>query len=169
MTRERECDRLVVGRAAQRAGRGHPLVAVTGSPYGYTNGDPLNGTDPLGLWGWHNITKFVRDHGTQVAVGAVAVVGTACVFSSTATDVVVDRAADLAASAPALTLAAPTRAVDSRAAPGRLAPGAALEVPMPGARAVACPVRTGATMGLRSKSISPAGISPSPKMSCNPF
>jgi hypothetical protein len=35
--------------------------------------------------------------------------------------------------------------------------------PMPGALAAACPVRTAATTGLRSKSISPAGISPSPR------
>src|SRR5881628_1451325 len=33
-----------------------PLVAMTQSAYGYVNGNPLNDTDPLGLWGLSNIT-----------------------------------------------------------------------------------------------------------------
>ena len=27
-----------------------PLVAITGEPYAYVGGDPVNGSDPLGLW-----------------------------------------------------------------------------------------------------------------------
>ena len=29
-----------------------PMVGVTGDPYGYVSGDPVNGVDPLGLFCW---------------------------------------------------------------------------------------------------------------------
>jgi hypothetical protein len=33
-----------------------PDVAQTGQPYAYTGDDPVNGADPLGLWGWNPIS-----------------------------------------------------------------------------------------------------------------
>jgi hypothetical protein len=49
-----------------------PLVGITGQPYGYTAGDPLNIGDPTGLWGWGDVTGFVHQNaGTIVTVGAV--------------------------------------------------------------------------------------------------
>jgi RHS repeat-associated protein len=30
-----------------------PLANLTQSPYGYVGDNPLNGTDPSGLWGWN--------------------------------------------------------------------------------------------------------------------
>lgn len=32
-----------------------PLTSVTREPYGYTSDNPLNGTDPLGLWPWDDL------------------------------------------------------------------------------------------------------------------
>jgi RHS repeat-associated protein len=51
-----------------------PLEAVTREPYGYVGGNPLNGTDPLGLFGFSSITNFVAKHakviGQALDVGA---------------------------------------------------------------------------------------------------
>jgi len=67
-----------------------PLDDETGTPYAYTGGDPVNGTDPLGLSFWGAITgavthavHFVAHHYgdiAQVAAGVtcVATAGTAC-------------------------------------------------------------------------------------------
>jgi uncharacterized protein RhaS with RHS repeats len=46
-----------------------PLVNVTGQPYAYVDDDPVNVTDPLGMWGWSSITHFV--HHVAHAVGKV--------------------------------------------------------------------------------------------------
>lgn len=49
-----------------------PLTAMTQSPYGYVYDNPLNGTDPLGLF---SLGKFVKDHWRGVATGlAIAAV-----------------------------------------------------------------------------------------------
>lgn len=63
-----------------------PDVAETGQPYAYTNDDPVNETDPLGLWGWNpisDVTQAAGDVGgavehhwrgiAQVAIAATAV------------------------------------------------------------------------------------------------
>ena len=49
-----------------------PLVALTGSAYGYVYGNPLNLTDPLGLWGLKSFVRAVAF--SAAAVGAVALV-----------------------------------------------------------------------------------------------
>ena len=35
-----------------------PLVELTGQPYAYAADDPVNETDPLGLWGWNPISDI---------------------------------------------------------------------------------------------------------------
>ena len=63
-----------------------PLVQSTGQPYAYADGDPVNGADPLGLWGWNpvsDVTQAAGDVGgavvhhwrgiAQVAIAATAV------------------------------------------------------------------------------------------------
>jgi RHS repeat-associated protein len=59
-----------------------PFVGMTGEPYAYTAGDPLNLTDPAGLLGWGDVTGFVQQHaqtiaavGYGVAVGAFVACG----------------------------------------------------------------------------------------------
>jgi hypothetical protein len=37
-----------------------PDVATTDQPYVFTNDDPLNASDPLGLWGWNPISDVVE-------------------------------------------------------------------------------------------------------------
>ena len=32
----------------------------TGTPYAFTGGDPVNGSDPLGMWGWNPISDVVQ-------------------------------------------------------------------------------------------------------------
>ncbi len=46
-----------------------PLVGETGQPYAYTEDDPVNATDPLGLspWGW------IKHHAANIAIGAAVV------------------------------------------------------------------------------------------------
>ncbi|MFF0018766.1 RHS repeat-associated core domain-containing protein [Streptomyces sp. NPDC005374] len=39
-----------------------PDVQQTLSPYCYVNGNPLNGVDPTGLFGWGSVTGFVHKH-----------------------------------------------------------------------------------------------------------
>lgn len=58
-----------------------PMVGVTRSAYGYVDGDPLNSVDPLGLWGWKNVTRFVKDHAVEVVVAAVVVAAVVCTLS----------------------------------------------------------------------------------------
>jgi RHS repeat-associated protein len=51
-----------------------PDVAETGQPYAYTNDNPVNDTDPLGLWGWNPISDVVqaaKDSGHFVATHKV--------------------------------------------------------------------------------------------------
>jgi hypothetical protein len=40
-----------------------PLVDATGEPYAYTGDDPVNGVDPLGLWGWNPISDVAQAAG----------------------------------------------------------------------------------------------------------
>src|SRR5205823_558135 len=63
-----------------------PLSGITGSPYGYVDNDPLNGSDPLGLFGLSSITHavskaahFASHHAGQIAAGAAIIGGVACV------------------------------------------------------------------------------------------
>jgi len=49
-----------------------PAVSITGQPYGYAGGDPVNNSDPLGLWSgnpfqdigqaWNDTAGFVSNH-----------------------------------------------------------------------------------------------------------
>ena len=56
-----------------------PLVALTGSAYGYVRDNPLNGIDPLGLWGWNplnDVKQLAHDitaHASQIAAVASVV------------------------------------------------------------------------------------------------
>jgi RHS repeat-associated protein len=65
-----------------------PLVAATETPFGYAGGDPVNFSDPTGLWGWNpisDVTQAAEDVGhyvakhkaaiTEIAIGVVFVVG----------------------------------------------------------------------------------------------
>ncbi|WP_244293765.1 RHS repeat-associated core domain-containing protein [Streptomyces sp. MJM8645] len=62
-----------------------PVVEQTLSAYGYANADPLNQTDPAGLWGWSSVKKFAHDHSdvishiNSVATAVWAVSGTVAV------------------------------------------------------------------------------------------
>lgn len=50
-----------------------PEIAQTGTAYGYVNDNPLNGTDPLGLWSlnpFHDVAEAARDAAGGVAKGA---------------------------------------------------------------------------------------------------
>lgn len=49
-----------------------PLTTLTGQPYGYTAGNPLNDTDPLGLWPCLSVHCLANDAGQ--AAGAVSAV-----------------------------------------------------------------------------------------------
>ena len=64
-----------------------PAVQQTLSPYCYIDGNPLNGVDPTGLFGWGSITKFVHKHAdvlnqinswSTAAAGVFAVVSILC-------------------------------------------------------------------------------------------
>ncbi len=73
-----------------------PLVGETGQAFSYANGDPVNESDPLGLWGWnpiadyaqasHDVTSAVQRHWrglTKVAITVgVLVAGSACVAAT---------------------------------------------------------------------------------------
>jgi hypothetical protein len=74
-----------------------PNVIETGQPFSYSNDDPVNATDPLGLgWGWNpisDITEVSHDAVTEVTshwrglakIGLAAVVvvgGSACVLAT---------------------------------------------------------------------------------------
>ncbi len=48
-----------------------PLAMLTGSPYGYAGGNPLNGSDPSGLFCW-SASCLITDAGIAVAGVAVA-------------------------------------------------------------------------------------------------
>ena len=74
-----------------------PLVQTTGQPYQYTEGDPVNGVDPMGLWGLNPISDvaqaagdvghFVMQHHQvieQVATIGGAIVGMAACDAATA-------------------------------------------------------------------------------------
>ena len=49
-----------------------PLVGITGDPYGYVSGDPINGVDPLGL-SWYDPTTWSAKTWTTIAVVAAGV------------------------------------------------------------------------------------------------
>lgn len=60
-----------------------PVAALTGTPYAFTGGDPVNGTDPLGLSFLGAITGFVKHvvqskafKITAVVVGVAAIAAT---------------------------------------------------------------------------------------------
>jgi len=49
-----------------------PMVAITGSPYGYVAGNPTNGSDPTGMWGLPDLNPV--DWVKATAGGAVSLV-----------------------------------------------------------------------------------------------
>ena len=69
-----------------------PALSVTGQPYSYAGGDPVNGVDPLGLWGWNPVAdvnqawgdtggkavSWVKAHPADVglALGGIALAAT---------------------------------------------------------------------------------------------
>jgi hypothetical protein len=71
-----------------------PLTAMTGAPYSYGDENPLDITDPTGLFGWSNITSaaktvrhFVVEHRgaiADLAAGAfcIGTAGTGCVAAA---------------------------------------------------------------------------------------
>ncbi len=74
-----------------------PAVGITGTPYAFTGGDPVNGIDPMGLWSLNPLSDiaeaasdaghFVAKHHQvieQVATIAGAVVGSAACDAVTA-------------------------------------------------------------------------------------
>jgi RHS repeat-associated protein len=64
-----------------------PAVGLTQAPYSYTNDDPVNETDPLGLWGWNPVSDvtqaakdtghFVAQHKKGIEIGAGIALGVA--------------------------------------------------------------------------------------------
>jgi RHS repeat-associated protein len=53
-----------------------PAVGVTSEPYAYTTDDPVNLSDPLGLWGWNpfsDVVQAAEETGHFVATHKVAV------------------------------------------------------------------------------------------------
>ncbi len=60
-----------------------PLVSLTGEPFSYANGDPVNGSDPSGLSFWSDVATVA----TVVAI--VAVVGTVTVATAGVGDVAI--------------------------------------------------------------------------------
>jgi RHS repeat-associated protein len=84
-----------------------PLTAITGQPYAYANDDPVNESDPLGLWGWNpikDVTQGWNDTGGKavhfvdhkVAIGEIAV-GVVVVAGVTVATVATGRLADAVA------------------------------------------------------------------------
>lgn len=49
-----------------------PLEAVTQQPYSYANGNPINETDPTGLWGWNPISDIAEAGSDAAAAGGAA-------------------------------------------------------------------------------------------------
>lgn len=87
-----------------------PLLDLTQTPYGYTDGNPLQLTDPLGLinWGWV---------GVAAAVGAGIALATACVAS------IICGAVAVAGAGTALAVTASAATVTAVAATGAVAAG----------------------------------------------
>ena len=58
-----------------------PAVSTTRSPYGYVSGNPLNGTDPLGLWGWNPLDDVAQaaSDAASTASTAASDVGSLCI------------------------------------------------------------------------------------------
>jgi hypothetical protein len=70
-----------------------PMVEETGQPYAYTGDDPVNETDPLGLWGWnpisdvtqaaHDVGHYVNTHKAAIAEVAAGVTIVVVVVAAT--------------------------------------------------------------------------------------
>jgi hypothetical protein len=43
-----------------------PVVGGSANDYDYVSGDPVNGLDLGGTWGWSNVKRWVRDRGRSV-------------------------------------------------------------------------------------------------------